>query len=104
MDEDETSSSGGSGSRGSLVGSVTGSFGDDQDGSLECWKERAKTLDRLLAESLQREQVLLSRLHENVVEPTASLPLEELQDHLHRLDNFLHFALRNAPVVIAHQV
>ncbi|OAE34452.1 hypothetical protein AXG93_2886s1150 [Marchantia polymorpha subsp. ruderalis] len=103
MEEDEMSSSGGSGSRGSLVGSVSGSFGDEQDGSVEYWKERAKTLDHLLAESLQREQVLLSRLHENLVEPTVSLPLEELQDHLQRLDNFLHFTLRKAPVVVGHQ-
>ncbi|KAG6553889.1 hypothetical protein Mapa_004806 [Marchantia paleacea] len=103
MEEDEMSSSGGSGSRGSLVGSVSGSFGDEHDGSVEYWKERAKTLDHLLAESLQREQVLLSRLHENLVEPTVSLPLEELQDHLQRLDNFLHFTLRKAPVVVGHQ-
>ncbi|KAL3685441.1 hypothetical protein R1sor_003463 [Riccia sorocarpa] len=87
----------------SLVVSVSGMLGDEEEESLEYWKEKAKSLGRLLAESLQREQVLLSRLQESVVDPTRPLPMEALQVHLHRLDNFLHFTLRKAPVVLAHQ-
>jgi hypothetical protein len=33
-----------------------------------------------------------------------SSPVEELSQILKRADNFLHFILQNAPVVIGHQV
>ncbi|XP_024995033.1 histidine kinase 5-like [Cynara cardunculus var. scolymus] len=68
------------------------------------WKQRALHLEKLLEASVQREQILLEKLEESIenLEKQAS-PVEELSQILKRADNFLHFVLQNAPVVIGHQ-
>lgn len=69
------------------------------------WKQRALNCEKLLAESVQREKILVEKLEENIKKlETQSSPVEELSQILKRADNFLHFILQNAPVVIGHQV
>lgn len=68
------------------------------------WKQRALQLEKLLEESIQREDTLMQKLQENIKSlETQSSPVEELSQILKRADNFLHFVLQNAPVVIGHQ-
>ncbi|KAL7111273.1 hypothetical protein ACP275_05G078200 [Erythranthe tilingii] len=70
------------------------------------WKEQRgeHDLEKLLEASLQRERVLLEKLQESIANlETQSSPVEELSLLLTRADNFLHFVLQNAPVVIGHQ-
>ncbi|XP_051119351.1 histidine kinase 5 [Andrographis paniculata] len=68
------------------------------------WKQRAACLEKLLEASLQREQALLVKLQESIENlERQSSPVEELSQVLTRADNFLHFVLQNAPVVIGHQ-
>ncbi|KAL1557412.1 histidine kinase 5-like [Salvia divinorum] len=68
------------------------------------WKQRAMHLEKLLEASLQREQVLVEKLQESIESlERQSTPVEELSQVLKRADNFLHFVLQNAPVVIGHQ-
>jgi signal transduction histidine kinase len=68
------------------------------------WKQRAMHLERLLEASVQREQILLDKLQESIENlERQSSPVEELSQILKRADNFLHFVLQNAPVVIGHQ-
>ncbi|CAI9775664.1 unnamed protein product [Fraxinus pennsylvanica] len=68
------------------------------------WKQRAMHLEKLLAASLERERVLQGKLHESIENlERQSSPVEELSQVLKRADNFLHFILQNAPVVIGHQ-
>ncbi|KAJ4810477.1 Histidine kinase 5 [Rhynchospora pubera] len=74
-----------------------------EDGTVGYWKERAVRLHRLLDESLKRESILVRKLQESVKMEEQNLPVEELSHILKRADNFLHFILQNAPVVIAHQ-
>ncbi|CAL5392471.1 unnamed protein product [Camellia sinensis] len=52
----------------------------------------------------QREQILMEKLQENIqnLERRAS-PVEELSQPLKRADNFLHFIIHNALVVMSHQ-
>ncbi|GLU01188.1 hypothetical protein SLE2022_185100 [Rubroshorea leprosula] len=68
------------------------------------WKERAMHLEKMLEASNQREQILMEKLQESInnLEEQAS-PVEELSQILKRADNFLHFVLQNAPVVMGHQ-
>ncbi|KAL7187158.1 hypothetical protein ACSBR1_037262 [Camellia fascicularis] len=68
------------------------------------WKQRAMHLQKLLKASIQREQILTEKLQENIenLERRAS-PVEELSQLLKRADNFLHFIIQNAPVVMGHQ-
>ncbi|XP_019458871.1 PREDICTED: histidine kinase 5 isoform X1 [Lupinus angustifolius] len=68
------------------------------------WKQRALQLEKQLEASIQREQVLEEKLQESIetIERQSS-PVEELSQILKRADNFLHFILQNAPVVIGHQ-
>ncbi|KAF8036936.1 hypothetical protein BT93_C2614 [Corymbia citriodora subsp. variegata] len=68
------------------------------------WKQRAMHLEKLLEASIHREQVLMEKLQESInnLEKQSS-PVEELSQILKRADNFLHFILQNAPVVIGHQ-
>ncbi|XP_076891464.1 histidine kinase 5-like [Bidens hawaiensis] len=68
------------------------------------WKQQAVQMGKLLKESVQREQTLLEKLEESIenLEKQPS-PVEELSQILKRADNFLHFVLQNAPVVIGHQ-
>ncbi|KAL0312209.1 UNVERIFIED_CONTAM: Histidine kinase [Sesamum radiatum] len=62
-------------------------------------------LEKLLEASLRREQILLGKLQESIENlERQSSPVEELSQVLMRADNFLHFVLQNAPVVIGHQV
>ncbi|CAK9174732.1 unnamed protein product [Ilex paraguariensis] len=69
------------------------------------WKQHAMRLEKLLEASIQREQVLLEKLQESIENlERQSSPVEELSQILKRADNFLHFVLQNAPVVIGHQV
>ncbi|KAJ3708014.1 hypothetical protein LUZ61_011719 [Rhynchospora tenuis] len=74
-----------------------------EDGTVGYWKDRAVRLHRLLDESLKRESILVKKLQESVKMEDQNLPVEELSQILKRADNFLHFILQNAPVVIAHQ-
>ncbi|KAF7817325.1 Histidine kinase 5 [Senna tora] len=69
------------------------------------WKQRALHLEKLLEASVQREHLLSEKLQESIknIERQSS-PVEELSQILKRADNFLHFVLQNAPVVIGHQV
>ncbi|KAG4953802.1 hypothetical protein JHK87_039396 [Glycine soja] len=68
------------------------------------WKQRALQLERQLEASVQREQILMDKLEESVKNlERQSSPVEELSQILKRADNFLHFILQNAPVVIGHQ-
>ncbi|CAI0438644.1 unnamed protein product [Linum tenue] len=49
-------------------------------------------------------QILVEKLEENMKELEGQgSPVEELSQILKRADNFLHFVLQNAPVVIGHQ-
>ncbi|GMP83886.1 hypothetical protein CsSME_00037651 [Camellia sinensis var. sinensis] len=68
------------------------------------WKQRAMHLEKLLEASIQREQTLMDRLEESIKNlERQSSPVEELSQILKRADNFLHFILQTAPVVIGHQ-
>ncbi|KAL7170899.1 hypothetical protein ACSBR2_035705 [Camellia fascicularis] len=68
------------------------------------WKQRAVHLAKLLEASIQREQTLMERLEESIKNlERQSSPVEELSQILKRADNFLHFILQTAPVVIGHQ-
>ncbi|KAI4316434.1 hypothetical protein L6164_024413 [Bauhinia variegata] len=68
------------------------------------WKQRALNLEKLLEASVQREQILSEKLQESIMNlERQSSPVEELSQILKRADNFLHFILQNAPVVIGHQ-
>ncbi|KAL2346632.1 hypothetical protein Fmac_000632 [Flemingia macrophylla] len=68
------------------------------------WKQRALHLEKQLEASIQREQILEEKLLERIANiERQSSPVEELSQILKRADNFLHFILQNAPVVIGHQ-
>ncbi|KAK9273497.1 hypothetical protein L1049_018307 [Liquidambar formosana] len=68
------------------------------------WKQRAIHLEKLLEASTQREQMLTEKLQESINNlERQSSPVEELSQILKRADNYLHFVLQNAPVVIGHQ-
>ncbi|XP_058113845.1 histidine kinase 5-like [Magnolia sinica] len=68
------------------------------------WKQQAMQLEKMLEASIQREHALEEKLQEIIkyLERQSS-PVEELSQILKRADNFLHFVLQNAPVVIGHQ-
>jgi len=69
------------------------------------WKQRATLLERLLEEGRQREQILLEKLQESIKSmEKQSTPVEELSHMLKRADNFIHFVLQNAPIVLGHMV
>ncbi|KAK6912452.1 Histidine kinase/HSP90-like ATPase [Dillenia turbinata] len=68
------------------------------------WKQQAMHLQKLLEASMQREQMLKEKLQESISNLEGqSSPVEELSQILKRADNFLHFILQNAPVVIGNQ-
>ncbi|KAJ6743809.1 TWO-COMPONENT HISTIDINE PROTEIN KINASE [Salix viminalis] len=68
------------------------------------WKQRSVHLERLLEASVHREELLAEKLQESIQNlEKQSSPIEELTQILKRADNFLHFVLQNAPVVIGHQ-
>lgn len=69
------------------------------------WKQKALDFEKMLEASVQREHILAEKLQESIrnLEKQSS-PIEELSQILKRADNFLHFVLQNAPVVIGHQV
>lgn len=78
---------------------------DAEYDSIKYWKQRATHLEKLLETSGQREQILTEKLQESIENlERQSSPVEELSQVLKRADNFLHFVLQNAPVVIGHQV
>jgi hypothetical protein len=69
------------------------------------WKQRVVHLEKLLEASVHREELLTEKLQESIQNlEKQSSPVEELTQILKRADNFLHFVLQNAPVVIGHQV
>ncbi|XP_073131905.1 histidine kinase 5 [Henckelia pumila] len=77
---------------------------DAEYDSIIYWKQRAMSLEKLLEASIRREQVLHEKLQESIENlERQSSPVEELSQVLARADNFLHFVLQNAPVVIGHQ-
>ncbi|KAK4482074.1 hypothetical protein RD792_011572 [Penstemon davidsonii] len=77
---------------------------DAEYDSVIYWKQHALHLEKLLDASLRREQLLLEKLQESIENlERQSSPVEELSQVLKRADNFLHFVLQNAPVVIGHQ-
>ncbi|XP_052170907.1 probable histidine kinase 1 isoform X2 [Diospyros lotus] len=68
------------------------------------WKQQAAHLEKLLEASIQREQILMEKLQESIKNlERQSSPVEELSQILKRADNFLHFILQTAPIVIGHQ-
>jgi hypothetical protein len=69
------------------------------------WKHRSRDMEKRLEGSIRREEILKEKLQESteIIERQSS-PVEELSQILKRADNFLHFILQNAPVVIGHQV
>lgn len=73
------------------------------DDSVVYWKQRALHLEKILEASLQREQILMEKLQENIDRQPTPTPVEELSQLLKRADNFLHLILQNAPVVMGHQ-
>ncbi|KAF3659754.1 hypothetical protein FXO38_12469, partial [Capsicum annuum] len=76
---------------------------DAEYDSIKYWKQRAKHLEKLLEASDQREQILIEKLQESIENlEKQSSPVEELSQVLKRADNFLHFVLQNAPVVMGH--
>lgn len=77
---------------------------DIEHDSVEYWKEQAKKLEMLLDASIERENKLQEKLQENIQLLAKQMqPVEEISQMLTRADNFLHFVLHNAPVVIGHQ-
>ncbi|KAF5176872.1 Histidine kinase [Thalictrum thalictroides] len=77
---------------------------DAEYDTITYWKQRAMELEKLLEASVQREQTLMEKLQENIKTlERQSSPVEEFSQILKRADNFLHFVLQNAPVVIGHQ-
>ncbi|KAL9233953.1 hypothetical protein vseg_008884 [Gypsophila vaccaria] len=67
------------------------------------WKQRAVILERMLEESKKREQLLLEKLEESIKNmEKQSAPVQELSNMLKRADNFIHFILQNAPIVLGH--
>lgn len=78
---------------------------DAEYDTVEYWKQRALDLEKMLEASGQREQALMEKLNESITNlEKQSSPVEELSQILKRADNFLHFVLQNAPVVMGHQV
>ena len=78
---------------------------DAEYDTVEYWKQRALDLEKMLEASGQRELALMEKLNESVTNlEKQSSPVEELSQILKRADNFLHFVLQNAPVVMGHQV
>lgn len=78
---------------------------DAEYDTIKYWKERALQSDNMLEASIQREHTLMQKLQGSIKAlETQSSPVEELSQILKRADNFLHFVLQNAPVVIGHQV
>lgn len=78
---------------------------DAEYDTVEYWKQRALDLEKMVEASMQREQALAEKLQENIANlEKQSSPVEELSQILKRADNFLHFVLQNAPVVMGHQV
>ncbi|KAJ0031590.1 hypothetical protein Pint_12586 [Pistacia integerrima] len=68
------------------------------------WKQRALNLEKMLEASVQREQALMEKLQDSITNlEKQSSPVEELSQILKRADNFLHFVLQNAPIVMGHQ-
>uniref|UniRef100_A0A5B7BZK3 histidine kinase n=1 Tax=Davidia involucrata TaxID=16924 RepID=A0A5B7BZK3_DAVIN len=77
---------------------------DAKNDTVKYWKQRAMHLEKLLEASIQREQILMEKLQDSIKDlERQSSPVEELSQILKRADNFLHFVLQNAPVVIGHQ-
>ncbi|KAJ3679211.1 hypothetical protein LUZ60_017222 [Juncus effusus] len=75
-----------------------------EDGDAGYWRGKSMKLERMLRESLKRESLLEQKLKESLKGlEEEEVPVEELSSILKRADNFLHFILQNAPVVIAHQ-
>ncbi|KAL4565030.1 hypothetical protein LXL04_029112 [Taraxacum kok-saghyz] len=78
--------------------------GEDDTETIKYWKQRALNSEKLLELSVNREQILMEKLEESIERlKKQSSPVEELSQILKRADNFLHFVLQNAPVVIGHQ-
>ncbi|KAG5048336.1 hypothetical protein JHK85_009439 [Glycine max] len=77
---------------------------DAEYDTVMCWKQRALHSEKQLEASIQREQILEEKLQERIANiERQSSPVEELSQILKRADNFLHFILQNAPIVIGHQ-
>nr|XP_043607244.1 histidine kinase 5-like [Erigeron canadensis] len=77
---------------------------DAEYDTLVYWKQQALHLGKLLEASVHREQILSEKLEESIEKlEKQSSPVEELSQILKRADNFLHFVLQNAPVVMGHQ-
>ncbi|MQL98538.1 hypothetical protein Taro_031250, partial [Colocasia esculenta] len=77
---------------------------DAEYGTVRYWKERAAQLESMLEASAKRELMLMEKLQDSIKNlERQSSPVEELTHMLKRADNFLHFVLQHAPVVIGHQ-
>ncbi|XXG58346.1 hypothetical protein AAC387_Pa04g0673 [Persea americana] len=76
----------------------------EYDDTIKYWKQQAMMQEKMLEASVRREHILQEKLQEIIKNlEKQSSPVEELSQILKRADNFLHFVLQNAPVVIGHQ-
>lgn len=81
-----------------VVRSTGSSLVDQSEHSLEFWKNQAKKMGQLLAESLHRE-VRLRKLQESGTQRAVPVPMEALRDNLHPLYNFLHLPWGKHPLL-----
>ena len=76
----------------------------DGDPGADFWRDRARALTKLLAESIRREKLLMQKLNKYTSCPPAAEPFDEIYEQVKKLDEYLRFALRRAPIVVGHQV
>jgi hypothetical protein len=76
----------------------------DGDPGADFWRDRARALTKLLAESIRREKLLMHKLNKYTSCPPAAEPFDEIYEQVKKLDEYLRFALRRAPIVVGHQV
>ncbi|CAF1696982.1 unnamed protein product [Brassica napus] len=89
--------------RDALVGSKRVEIDEEFD-TVQYWKQKALSLEKMLEASTERERRLIEKLNESLkTMESHSAPVEELTQNLKRAEGFLHFILQNAPIVMGHQ-
>ena len=89
--------------RDALVGSKRVEIDEEFD-TVQYWKQKAFSLEKMLEASTERERRLIEKLNESLkTMESHSAPVEELTQNLKRAEGFLHFILQNAPIVMGHQ-
>lgn len=76
----------------------------DGDAGADFWRDRARALTKLLAESIRREKLLMQKLNKYTSCPPTAEPFDEIYEQVKKLDEYLRFSLRRAPIVVGHQV